>query len=737
MKRFELCETIRERRTEFKDSRDAIIALLDTRLQIWIHRPLRPYKSSMRSDVYHIIDPPAQEPDLIKAINEAFPNQTIMVIGDIILDIWLPHTSIQGVEEKESKALADYKLGGAAIVAQTLLNLQAKCILLSRISRDTDPHGPFLEMLLNKANIPHQLVKGGRHTPFKKHYYTETKQESEVQLTDHSGIKTADPEPNYLDQAPSNNDVIQLEKDFLAIFRQNLNGVKHIIISDYEKGLLTKSLVHEIFEDSKKAGIKVVVDPYYTTLYNYIDVYGLKANVSTALYQENYKDTESLPKSKSVKAFADLTTSLNNAPTYNKGNERIVKSCCDDSFKKLNCRLAVFTRGAQGMFLYFKVEIDKKDKTFSTYLMTDPVKKACAQDEVGAGDTAIAALTLCLASNFTVITSTLISMLAANLKVNRQTLSLKSLADSIQSVHKKIFPDYHQLLPRIADAKRSKQKVVFTNGVFDLCHPGHLSIFEKSCALGDILIVALNTDDSIRKLNKGAFRPFVNQTNRALMVGSLKCVTYVTFFGEDTPKKIINDLQPDICVKGSDYAHVETDEMKAMEAIRGSMIFLPIEDGYSTSAIADRVINDQFELHDPNTSYTIPTTMEPRRTEVRDLREEFTEMLSPVEPNSRFFISKESLTEMLEALLELVSKKKLSNQQYVAMSRLILSSTYQHFCWSSFVTSKPNLTTWLSFMERIVVCSNEPVHGTSTANSTFAIAPSAHRSEKNTHEKSS
>jgi D-beta-D-heptose 7-phosphate kinase/D-beta-D-heptose 1-phosphate adenosyltransferase len=137
------------------------------------------------------------------------------------------------------------------------------------------------------------------------------------------------------------------------------------------------------------------------------------------------------------------------------------------------------------------------------------------------------------------------------------------------------------------------QKVVFTNGCFDLLHPGHVQYLEKARSLGDALIVAVNTDASMRRLNKGPHRPLNPEGDRVRVLAALACVDRVALFPEDTPLEIITELQPDVLVKGGDYALNEIVGREAVSARGGRVEVIPFVSGYSTTDLVARIRADR------------------------------------------------------------------------------------------------------------------------------------------------
>ncbi|MDQ2946273.1 MAG: adenylyltransferase/cytidyltransferase family protein [Acidobacteriota bacterium] len=145
-----------------------------------------------------------------------------------------------------------------------------------------------------------------------------------------------------------------------------------------------------------------------------------------------------------------------------------------------------------------------------------------------------------------------------------------------------------QLLAARAHWKRDGKTVVFTNGCYDILHPGHIRLLESARSLGDILILALNTDASVQRL-KGLARPFIAERERAELASMLAAVDAVTFFDEDTPRELIAQVLPDILVKGADWSHFIAGR-EEVEAAGGQVLALPLEPGYSTTGIVEGIL---------------------------------------------------------------------------------------------------------------------------------------------------
>lgn len=154
-----------------------------------------------------------------------------------------------------------------------------------------------------------------------------------------------------------------------------------------------------------------------------------------------------------------------------------------------------------------------------------------------------------------------------------------------------VFLDREQLIKTRQDWKRAGKIVVFTNGCYDLLHPGHIRLLEHARSLGDVLILALNTDASVQRL-KGPSRPLIAEADRAELASSLAAIDAVTFFDEDTPRELIASVLPDILVKGADWSHFIAGR-EEVEAAGGKVMALPLEAGYSTTNMVDEILRRQ------------------------------------------------------------------------------------------------------------------------------------------------
>ena len=157
-----------------------------------------------------------------------------------------------------------------------------------------------------------------------------------------------------------------------------------------------------------------------------------------------------------------------------------------------------------------------------------------------------------------------------------------------------------ELIALLGRAQRGSRRVVFTNGCFDLLHPGHVRTLEAARSLGDVLVVGLNRDASVRKV-KGDARPVVGEEERAELLAALEAVDFVVLFGEPTPLELIAQLRPDVLVKGADWGSSEIVGREEVEAAGGRVVSIPVEPGYSTSGILETIRKLPQELPHPAT----------------------------------------------------------------------------------------------------------------------------------------
>ena len=338
----------------------------------------------------------------------------------------------------------------------------------------------------------------------------------------------------------------------LEPFRAALPQTELVILSDYAKGALSEPA--DMIRLAREAGCPVLVDPKGTDFSRY--------------------------------RGADLVT-----PNLSEF-EAVVGSCPDDAMLEQRARAMLaelefgallITRGEQGMTLI------RSDEA----MLHLPARAREVYDVTGAGDTVIAVLGAALAAGAELPVATALANVAAGLVVAKLGTATVTTAELRHALHGLREPDQgpvsrEQLQLYVAQAKASGERVVFTNGCFDLLHAGHVAYLQEARALGDRLIVAVNDDASVARL-KGADRPVTPLSQRMEVLAGLAAVDYVVAFSEDTPERLIALLAPDVLVKGGDYAPDAIIGAESVIRNGGEVVVLDFVDGVSTSAIVERI----------------------------------------------------------------------------------------------------------------------------------------------------
>lgn len=218
-------------------------------------------------------------------------------------------------------------------------------------------------------------------------------------------------------------------------------------------------------------------------------------------------------------------------------------------------------------------------------------------DVTGAGDTALAYLAAVLANEFSVKKAVEISNHAAGLQVTKTGTAVIGLSEVRESAYRLEEDVAGKVLSRrfAEDLRKcaSDKKIVFTNGCFDILHVGHIRYLRQAAELGDILVVGLNSDASVKRL-KGENRPINSEYDRAELLASLEFVNYIVIFEEDTPYELIKQIKPDVLVKGSDYAPEDVVGKDIVESYGGKLMLIDFVNGKSTTGIIHRIRNEEY-----------------------------------------------------------------------------------------------------------------------------------------------
>ncbi|NQY42280.1 MAG: bifunctional D-glycero-beta-D-manno-heptose-7-phosphate kinase/D-glycero-beta-D-manno-heptose 1-phosphate adenylyltransferase HldE [Legionellales bacterium] len=456
-------------------------------------------------------------------------NSKVLVVGDVMLDrYWYgdtnrisPEAPVPVIKMNKQKEFP----GGAGNVVLNIASLGAKVELISAIG--SDQQGNILKGLLKEPGVTFDAIEM-----------------DDINTTVKLRIICQQQQLLRLDQEKSENhlqSVVLMNK-----FQQYLENIDVLILSDYAKGVLAHP--EGIIKLAKENGIPVLVDPKGTDFSKYRGASILTPN--RAEFRGVAGDWQSM---------SELT---------NKALQLI---------KELDFDAMIVTLGADGM-----VMIDKDENIVQIPAHTEEVF-----DVTGAGDTVIALLGCAIGQSIPLDRSMHIANLGASLvvkKLGASSVSITELIDAEKNHSHTGVVSLEELQRLIKEARNLGQKIVMTNGCFDIVHAGHVSYLKKAKNLGSKLIVAINDDNSVKRL-KGKSRPVHQLTHRQEVIAELQSVDWVVSFSEDTPQALIEQVLPDVLVKGGDYSIENIVGADTVIANGGRVEVLEFEDGLSTTNI--------------------------------------------------------------------------------------------------------------------------------------------------------
>jgi len=466
---------------------------------------------------------------MIDSIQKVKPK--ILVIGDLMIDKYLwgdcnrisPEAPVQIINvKKETKVL-----GGAGNVAHNLKTLDANVEVLS---------------VIGGCEISKELKSLFADIKLKTDYLIEQKDRVTSKKTriisSHQQVIRYDIE--------SQEDISSSSEDeVLRIYQEILDEFDIVILSDYGKGVLTESITRQIIDIANLKNIKVIVDPKGSDYSKYTSAYLLTPNKKEASEATGI----------AIQDEDSLKLAL-----------KILKDFC-------NLSISLITLSEDGIAIF-----DNEFKSHPTFARE-------VFDVTGAGDTVIASLGYALAAGKDIDSAIFFANLAAGVVVGKIGSATTSFEEIIRYESSLRISDCDESIRSLEDIsgvinslKKTNKKIIFTNGCFDILHVGHVKYLEKAKKLGDILIVGINSDNSVKKL-KGDKRPINNLYDRSCVLASLNSVDFVIPFDEETPIKLIEAIVPDILVKGGDYKGKQV----VGEDIAKELVLIDFIEGKSTS----------------------------------------------------------------------------------------------------------------------------------------------------------
>lgn len=466
-----------------------------------------------------------------------FSQARVLVIGDVMLDRYMsgdtsrisPEAPVPVVRIRRTEE----RVGGAGNVALNIKSLGGEATLLGIVG--ADPEAEVLKNLLVQSGVTCEFSVAPKKATLTKLRI----------LSRHQQLIRLDFEDEFHGEC---------RETLNAAFITAIKNTKVVILSDYGKGTLQE--VQKFIQMCKEKNLTVLVDPkadfeYYR---------------GATMITPNLKEFEAV-----VGACRD---------------EAEIVSKAQAALNQYDLQGLLVTRGAEGMSLIRRGEVP-------VHL---PAKALDVFDVTGAGDTVIATFATCLAAGQDPVMAMRIANLAAGIvvsKVGTATASeteLQHALDQEKSYLKGLVTE-DELLRLVNMTRSYGEKIVMTNGCFDILHPGHVAYLEQAKALGHKLIVAVNDDASVKRL-KGTERPINKVTDRMKVLSGLESVDWVVPFTEDTPARIIAKILPDVLVKGGDWTVAQIAGADAVLAHGGEVRTLTFVDGHSTTKIIEKILSE-------------------------------------------------------------------------------------------------------------------------------------------------
>tara|TARA_B110000971_G_scaffold221948_1_gene271795 strand:- start:5699 stop:7084 length:1386 start_codon:yes stop_codon:yes gene_type:complete len=455
----------------------------------------------------------------------------ILVVGDIIVDKYISGT-VEKISQEAPTPIVNvnpYKqkkdlLGGAGNVAANIKSLGVDVELISIIGSDVNSLN--LKRILKQKKIKFNPIKI-------KNFYTTEK----IRVTSNG---------QQIIRIDKDSPKIQYNQDLiLNKIKKSLHNISLLIISDYNKGTIQN--ISKIIELANKKKIKVLIDSKNENIRDYRNSFLIKPN---------------------QKEFQNIFKLDNNIKNLKNKITKILK--------KLNIDYLLLTLGSKGMKLFSRNNVTN---------FTSEAKEV--YDVTGAGDTVLASLAVGIHTGKNIIDSVKFSLRAAEIVISKLGTSVIDLNELEKNVDKDKLLTKNHINETILGLKKMNKKIVFTNGCFDLLHSGHIHILKESKKNGDVLIVGLNSDISVKK-NKGKERPIINEIDRAAHLDALECVDYISIFDEKTPESLIAKIKPDILTKGEEYKNKLIVGKKTMLENNGKIVLIKKYKNYSTSNLLNK-----------------------------------------------------------------------------------------------------------------------------------------------------
>lgn len=470
-------------------------------------------------------------------------NGKVLCVGDLILDHYV-HGNIDRISPEAPIPVlkADDRnyniLGGCGNVARNICSANSKCHLISIVGNDNDGL-KIREIIKEIKNLTFNLIiDKNRCTTKKTRYVCENQQILRVDNEIESPISKV------------------LETKIIKLLKNKINDYDVIVLSDYNKGVLTDTLIKKIIKIAQHFKKILIVDPKKKDFSVYAGATFITPN------------------------FKELKSSINTFNINSKNNDdNLVIKLSKQIINKFKFKAVITTRSSDGISVVTDVG--------SFFHLPSEAKEVF--DVSGAGDTVLAYLSTSISKGKSLESSVKISNIAAGLAVGKFGTSVVSIGevDNIKQI-KNIKVVTNQNLSKALKDYDSNKIIGFTNGCFDLLHTGHISYLKSAKQKCDILILGLNSDESIKKL-KGKNRPIVELKDRVEILSSFPFIDKIVIFDEVTPIKLIKRIKPNIIFKGKDYKKQDVVGFRESKKWQGRVILIDFIKNKSTTNLIERI----------------------------------------------------------------------------------------------------------------------------------------------------
>jgi D-beta-D-heptose 7-phosphate kinase / D-beta-D-heptose 1-phosphate adenosyltransferase len=479
------------------------------------------------------------------ALSEAVAGQTVLCVGDLMLDEFV-YGEVSRISPEAPAAViavqrSETNIGGAGNVARNIASLGGRCIFVGLVGND-DTGAKLGAELAREKNIESVLVSDSSRPTTRKVRFVSEHFSTHMLRADWERAQAAADE---------------VEQQLIDAILPQLARADIVLLSDYAKGVLTARVIRNVIDGARNAGKRVIVDP---------------KSANFAIYRGATLLTPNR------KEFAEATRSR--ADT-----DQTIAEAAREAMVLADCEAILVTQSENGMTL-----VPRKGEV--VHVPAHPVK---VRDVSGAGDTVAAALALALAAGADWDAALRVANAAAAVAVSKKGTAIVSAAELRRKIlphaylaaEEKIVTSESELDAHLADWRKQGLRIGFTNGCFDILHPGHVKMLTAARGACDRLIVGLNSDGSTRRL-KGEGRPVQHERARAEVLAALEAVDLVVIFEEDTPLKLIARVKPSVLVKGGDYTREEVVGRETVEANGGQVMLVDTLQGFSTTSLVNR-----------------------------------------------------------------------------------------------------------------------------------------------------